>query len=140
LAFKPNTDDVRFAPSIAVVQSLLAEGAIVTAYDPEAMEKTRALLPEINYALDLYEAAHGADAILILTEWDEFRSIDWVRLKQIVDRPLIIDGRNLFSPSEVASRGFTYVSTGRLSASPKPELTQQESFDDRVSQKVPLIQ
>jgi UDPglucose 6-dehydrogenase len=140
LAFKPNTDDVRFAPSIAVVQSLLAEGAIVTAYDPEAMEKTRALLPEINYALDLYEAAHGADAILILTEWDEFRSIDWVRLKQIVDRPLIIDGRNLFRPSDVASRGFTYVSTGRLSASPKPELTQQESFDDRVSQKVPLIQ
>jgi UDPglucose 6-dehydrogenase len=140
LAFKPNTDDVRFAPSIAVVQSLLAEGAIVTAYDPEAMDKARTLLPKINYALDMYEAAHGADAILILTEWDEFRSIDWARLKQIVKRPLLIDGRNLFRPSEVASRGFTYVSTGRLSATPKPELIQQESFGEKVSQKVLLVQ
>jgi UDPglucose 6-dehydrogenase len=88
----------------------------------------------------MYEAAHGADAILILTEWDEFRSIDWARLKQIVKRPLLIDGRNLFRPSEVASRGFTYVSTGRLSATPKPELIQQESFGEKVSQKVLLVQ
>lgn len=116
VAFKPNTDDVRFAPAISLIQALTEDGAVVSAYDPEAMEKAKAILPEIHYASNPYEAAQGADAVLIATEWDEFRQIDWHRLKQIVERPLIIDGRNMFHPSELVADGFQYVSIGRLSA------------------------
>ena len=113
LAFKPNTDDVRFAPSIALIQALLREGATVRAYDPEAMEKAKADLPNIEYCQDPYEAAEGADAILIVTEWEHFRNLDWQRLKGIVEQPLIVDGRNMFDPNEVARNGFRYVSVGR---------------------------
>ena len=119
LAFKPNTDDVRFAPSIALVRALLAEGAAVRAYDPEAMEKAKAILPEITYCADPYEAAEGADAILIVTEWEEFRKMDWSRLATIVERPLIIDGRNTLSREEVAANGFHYIGIGGVSATPK---------------------
>ena len=113
LAFKPNTDDVRFAPSIAVVRSLLDEGAEVRAYDPEAMEKAKPVLPNITYCSDPYQAAEGADAIVIVTEWDEFRQMDWRRLLSTVEHALIIDGRNMFSPEEVSRRGFRYISVGR---------------------------
>jgi len=118
LAFKPNTDDVRFAPSIALIQSLLSEGAVVSAYDPEAIEKTKGVLPGIHYATDPYQAAEGADAILLVTEWEEFGRMDWARLRLIVQRPLVIDGRNMFKPAELVSRGFHYVSIGRSDASP----------------------
>jgi UDPglucose 6-dehydrogenase len=114
LAFKPNTDDVRFAPAIALVKQLLEEGANVRAYDPEAMEKAKAFVPSITYCSDPYQAAEGAEAILAVTEWDEFRNIDWARLRTLVERPLILDGRNMFEPSEMAARGFQYVSVGRL--------------------------
>ena len=97
LAFKPNTDDVRFAPSITLVRALLAEGAAVRAYDPEATEKAKAVIPEVTYCSDAYQAAEGADAILIVTEWDEFRQMDWTRLLSTVEQPLVIDGRNVFS-------------------------------------------
>ena len=113
LAFKPNTDDIRFAPSIALVRSLLQEGANIKAYDPKAMEKAKVELPEIEYCRDAYEAAEGADAILIVTEWEQFREIDWRRLRDTVEQALIVDGRNLFDPSEVARNGFRYVSVGR---------------------------
>jgi UDPglucose 6-dehydrogenase len=113
LAFKPNTDDVRFAPSITLVKALLAEGAAVRAYDPEATEKARAILPEITYCADAYQAAEGADAILIVTEWDEFRQLDWDRLGRVVERPLIVDGRNMLDASEVKNHGFHYFSVGR---------------------------
>jgi UDPglucose 6-dehydrogenase len=119
LAFKPNTDDVRFAPAIALVKSLLAEGAEVRAYDPEAMEKAKAILPEITYCADPYEAAEGADAILVVTEWEEFRKMDWSRLATIVERPLIIDGRNTLAREEVAANGFHYVGIGGVSAIPQ---------------------
>src|ERR1035438_3900042 len=119
LAFKPNTDDVRFAPSIALVKALLAEGATVRAYDPEAMEKAKAILPEITYCADPYEAAAGADAILVVTEWDEFRKMDWSRLATIVERPLIIDGRNTLPREEVAANGFHYIGIGGVSAAPQ---------------------
>jgi UDPglucose 6-dehydrogenase len=119
LAFKPNTDDVRFAPSIALVKALLAEGASVRAYDPEAMEKAKAILPEITYCADPYEAAEGADAILVVTEWDEFRKMDWSRLATIVERPLIIDGRNTLTREEVAANGFHYIGIGGVSAAPQ---------------------
>jgi UDPglucose 6-dehydrogenase len=113
LAFKPNTDDVRFAPSLALIKALLDEGAVVSAYDPEAMEKAKTVFPDINYCTDPYEAAQGADAVLIVTEWDEFRQLDWDRLGTLVERQLIVDCRNMLSPSEAASHGFHYFSVGR---------------------------
>lgn len=118
LAFKPNTDDVRFAPSINLVKALLAEGVVVRAYDPEATEKARAVIPEVTYCSDAYQAAEGADAILIVTEWDEFRQMDWTRLLSSVEQPLVIDGRNVFTPEEISRNGFRYVSIGRVDALP----------------------
>jgi len=116
LAFKPNTDDIRFAPSIVILKALLGEGAVIRAYDFEVMEKASAVLPDVRYCTDAYEAAEGADAILLLTEWDEFRNIDWSRLATVVERQLIIDGRNALSRQEVASYGFHYVGIGGVSA------------------------
>jgi UDPglucose 6-dehydrogenase len=113
LAFKPNTDDIRFAPAIDLVQRLLAEGAKVRAYDPEAMDRARAVLPQIDYAKSPYEAAEDAEALLIATEWDEFRKLDWERIRGAMARPLIVDGRNLLSPREMKSQGFEYRSFGR---------------------------
>lgn len=115
LAFKPNTDDVRFAPSLAIIRRLVAEGARVRAYDPEAVEKAKKEIPQIKYCSNPYEAAENAEAILLLTEWDEFRAMDWSRLLQVVDRPLLFDGRNMLPAEEVASHGFDYVSIGRHS-------------------------
>jgi len=113
LAFKPNTDDVRFAPSLNVIRFLLAEGASVRAYDPQAMLKSKESLPKITYCEDLYQAAEGADAILILTEWDEFRDVNWRDLATRVAHPLVIDGRNLLSAATIESQGFRYVGIGR---------------------------
>lgn len=118
LAFKPNTDDVRFAPSIGLIHALLEEGATVAAYDPEAMDKAKSVLPQIQYCRDRYEAADQADAILIVTEWEEFRSMDWDSLAQRVENRLILDGRNLLTPALVASHGFRYISIGRSSVAP----------------------
>jgi UDPglucose 6-dehydrogenase len=113
LAFKPNTDDVRFAPAIDLVNYLLGEGAIIRAYDPEAMERARAILPQIEYAKTAYDAAEGAEALLIATEWADFRKLDWDRIRDAMARPLIVDGRNLLSPREMKDRGFEYRSFGR---------------------------
>jgi UDPglucose 6-dehydrogenase len=113
LAFKPNTDDIRFAPAIDLVHRLLAEGAKVRAYDPEAMDRAKAVLPQIDYAKSPYEAAEDAEALLIATEWDEFRKLDWDRIREAMARPLIVDGRNLLSPREMKSQGFEYRSFGR---------------------------
>jgi len=119
LAFKPNTDDIRFAPSIALVKALLDEGAEVNAYDPEAMEKAKPVLPAITYCSNPYEAAEGADAIVIVTEWEEFRQLDWDRLRSAVERPLVLDGRNMLDPTEMTRRGFHYVSVGRFPMTPE---------------------
>ena len=119
LAFKPNTDDVRFAPSIAIVKALLAEGAAIRAYDPKAIEKASAVLPDVTYCTNAYEAAEGADAIVLLTEWDEFRKIDWSRLAAVVERRLIIDGRNALSRENVSSNGFDYIGIGGVSPTPQ---------------------
>jgi UDPglucose 6-dehydrogenase len=115
LAFKPDTDDVRFAPSLGVIRRLLAENARVQAYDPQAMANMRKVLPGITYCEDLYEAARSAAAIMILTEWDEFEQVDWARVRDLVDRPLIIDGRNMLSPELVTSHGFQYAGVGMAS-------------------------
>jgi UDPglucose 6-dehydrogenase len=116
LAFKPNTDDVRFAPALELARALVREGAIVRAYDPQATEKAKAVLPEVHYSANAYEAAEDAEAVLIATEWQEFREIDWARLRSLMQRPLIVDGRNMFEPAEINRRGFHYLSIGRKAA------------------------
>jgi len=113
LAFKPDTDDVRFAPAINIIRRLLAEGANIRAYDPQAMEKAKDELPDITYCVSHYEAAQNADAILVLTEWNEFLNLDWNGLARRVAHPLLIDGRNLYSPEEVTLHGFQYVCIGK---------------------------
>ncbi len=113
LAFKPNTDDIRFAPAIEVIGRLLAEGAQVRACDPEAMEKTRQVLPQIGYDRDPYTVARDADALLILTEWEEFRQLDWQRIRDTLARPLVLDARNLLDPATMRNLGFEYHSFGR---------------------------
>jgi UDPglucose 6-dehydrogenase len=138
LAFKPNTDDMRFAPSIQLLDSLLKEGANVSAYDPEAMEKARILFPTVNYCTDPYQAAESADAILVVTEWDQFREIAWGRLRNIVERPLIVDGRNMLDPAEVTSHGFSYIGTGVLPVSLNKMETLPESYGSFVA-KEPLV-
>jgi UDPglucose 6-dehydrogenase len=113
LAFKPNTDDVRFAPAIELVKRLLTEGARVRAFDPAAMEKARPELSDIEYAKSAYEAAEDSEALLIATEWKEFRGLDWSKIRESMARPLIVDGRNLLSPKEMKGLGFEYLSFGR---------------------------
>lgn len=113
LAFKPNTDDMRSAPSVKIIRKLLAEGAKVRAFDPKAMEKAREDLPDIEYCRDPYGAAEGAEALIILTEWNEFKEMDLARLKKLLHQPIIIDGRNIYDPVQMAQLGFTYCSVGR---------------------------
>ena len=113
LAFKPNTDDIRFAPAIDLITRLLAEGASIRAYDPEAMEKARSLLPQIEYAMSPYEAAENAEVLIIATEWGQFRNLDWEQVRDTMARPLVLDGRNLLSPREMRACGFEYHSFGR---------------------------
>ena len=113
LTFKPNTDDMRDAPSLVIVPALQAAGAVVRAFDPEGMGEARKVLPEVIWCASPYEATEGADAVAILTEWNEFRGLDIGRLKATVKRPLIVDLRNIYSPSEMAAHGIDYVSVGR---------------------------
>jgi UDPglucose 6-dehydrogenase len=113
IAFKPNTDDIRLAPAIEVIRRLLTEGAVVRASDPEAMGRARAVFPDLHYSADPYEVARGADALLILTEWEQFRRLDWKRIHKEMARALVIDGRNMLRPAEMKALGFEYVSFGR---------------------------
>jgi UDPglucose 6-dehydrogenase len=113
LAFKGNTDDVRSSVAIAIVQQLVAEGAEVRAYDPQAMEKAQPLVPQARMVAKAEEVADGADALLLLTEWNEFRSLPWVAIKKRMLSPLLFDGRNLLIPEEMRALGFTYTSVGR---------------------------
>ncbi len=113
LAFKANTDDIRFAPSLEVIRRLLAEGAQVRAYDREAMDRTSVILPQIQCCREPYEVARDADALLILTEWEEFRQLDWERIHGLMARPLVLDGRNLLEPKAMMERGFEYHSFGQ---------------------------
>jgi len=112
LAFKPRTDDVRSSPALAIVRQLLAEGAVVRAYDPQAMKKAKAEIPEIEYCADAYEAARDAEALVALTEWEEFLELDLTRVRRLMARPLILDGRNMFSRDAVAALGFEYLDIG----------------------------
>lgn len=113
LAFKPDTDDVRYSPAIALIKQLLAEGASVRAYDPKAMEKARGEIASATLCRDPYEAASGADAVVVATEWKEFESLDLTRVKTLMRRPLVLDGRNLFDREKMKSMGFEYLGIGR---------------------------
>jgi len=113
LSFKPNTDDMRFAPSIDIIDSLTARGARVRAYDPRAMEKAANVLKGVTFCKDIYEVARSSDALLILTEWKEFKDMNLSRVKKLLKNPLIIDGRNIFDPAKMHKLGFKYISIGR---------------------------
>ncbi len=113
LAFKPNTDDARSAPAIELIHRMQEEGAIVRAYDPQAMEKARAVLKGVTLCQDAYEAVTGCDAMVVATEWDEFRNLDLARIKSLLAQPIVFDGRNLYDPAQMTSLGFLYRSIGR---------------------------
>lgn len=113
LAFKANTDDIRFSPALEVVRRLLEEGAEVQAYDPEATARARKLFPQVSYRQDPYQAAQEADALLICTEWEEFRSLDWAQVGGVMARRLVIDGRNLLQAAQMRALGFEYHCFGR---------------------------
>src|SRR5687767_5131615 len=113
LAFKPNTDDMREAPSIPLITALIDQGATVRAYDPESMQQARGELPDIQYCSDAYACAKGADALVIVTEWEQFRALDLKRLKAELKQPIVVDLRNIYRPDEMAEYGFTYDSVGR---------------------------
>jgi UDPglucose 6-dehydrogenase len=119
LAFKGGTDDIRESPAIFLVQALMQEGSKITAYDPAAMERTQELMSSgITFVNSAYEAAQGADALLILTEWEEFANLDLARLRHELKYPIVIDGRNLYDPEVMAAQGFTYYSVGRAASHP----------------------
>lgn len=113
LAFKPNTDDMRDAPAIDIVRNLMKEGATVRAYDPVAMDNAVRILPDIEMCHDAYEVAEGADALLLVTEWNEFKHLDLAKIKQLMKTPILVDGRNVYDPGMVSTQGFTYRGMGR---------------------------
>ena len=113
LAFKANTDDMRDAPAIDIISLLQKDGAKVKAYDPEATETARKLMPDVEYVANPYDAISGTDAMVVLTEWNEFKEMDFVKIKKALKAPLIIDARNLYDPEKVKELGFTYIGVGR---------------------------
>ena len=113
LAFKANTDDIRFAPALEVIRRLLEEGALVHATDPQAISRTKQLYANVSYFDDPYDALKGADAALICTEWPVFRKLDWEKAGHLMGRRLVIDGRNLYNAKKMQELGFDYYSFGR---------------------------
>jgi UDPglucose 6-dehydrogenase len=113
LTFKPNTDDMREAPSVFLVPALEGKGARVRAYDPQGMEEAHRLMPRLTTTADPYACIEGADAMVILTEWDQFRALDLNRVRRALRDPVVIDLRNIYEPSDMAAMGFAYVSVGR---------------------------
>ncbi|HEX3944124.1 MAG TPA: UDP-glucose/GDP-mannose dehydrogenase family protein [Rhizomicrobium sp.] len=118
LTFKPNTDDMRDAPSLSIIPALREKGATIRAYDPEGMQEARKLL-DVHFSKSAYEALGGADAVVILTEWNEFRALDLKRVKALMKSPVMIDLRNIYRPAQMAEAGFRYVSIGRPTAEPR---------------------
>jgi UDPglucose 6-dehydrogenase len=118
LTFKPNTDDMREAPSLTILPALQEAGAEIRAFDPEGLDEARPLLPGIAFSADAYEAMDGADAVVLLTEWNEFRALDLERMKRLLKSPTLIDLRNVYKPGEMAAAGFFYFSIGRRPVEP----------------------
>ena len=113
LTFKPNTDDMREAPSLAIAPALITAGATIRAHDPEGMAEAKKLMPDLAYCADPYEAMTGADAVVFLTEWNSYRALDLKRMKAILKQPVVVDLRNIYRPSEMRAAGFRYFSIGR---------------------------
>ncbi len=124
VSFKPNTDDVRESPSLDIIPALIEAGATVSAYDPAAMDEAAKILNAVDWAQDAYAAAEGADCVVILTEWNEFRALDLARLAEVMKSPLLVDLRNIYTPEEIAATPFTYHSIGCAVIRPQvPDLT-----------------
>lgn len=113
ITFKPNTDDIRESPAIKIIKKLIKEGARICAYDPAGMSAAREELPDIEYAKDMYEVAKDSDAIVIATEWNQFRFLDWDRLRGLLKSPIVFDLKNIYEPDKMKKRGFTYYCVGR---------------------------
>jgi UDPglucose 6-dehydrogenase len=113
LSFKPNTDDLRFAPALKIIERLKDEGAKIRVFDPQGMAKAKEILDNVYFAKDAYDAAKHCDCLLIITEWNEFKELDFTRLKKVMQQPLVIDGRNLYDKEKLAKIGFTYIGIGR---------------------------
>jgi len=113
LAFKPETDDMRDSPTIPLIKGLQKLGAVIRAYDPGAIENAKRIFENVTYCGDAYETAEGADALVIATEWNEFRALNLGRVKSHLKQPLIIDLRNVYDPQRMKAEGFTYISVGR---------------------------
>jgi UDPglucose 6-dehydrogenase len=122
LTFKPNTDDMRDSPSLAILPRLAAAGATIRAYDPEGMGEAKQALPDLVYCADAYETMDGADALILLTEWNAFRALDLARVRALLAAPLVIDLRNIYQPHEMVAAGLSYVSIGRPARTARPQL------------------
>ncbi len=115
LAFKPHTDDMRFAPSIDIIQTLQAHGARIRAFDPQATAKARKIFRKVTFCRDPYEAARGSECVVILTQWPQFKELDFRKVKKLLRQPVVVDGRNMFAPAAMKKMGLRYVSMGRTS-------------------------
>ncbi len=113
LTFKPNTDDMRDSPSLGILPALQKAGAIIRAFDPEGIAEAKKLMPDLTYCRDAYDCMTGADALVLITEWNEFRDLDLARAKSLLRQPILIDLRNVYNPAEMAEAGFRYSSVGR---------------------------
>jgi UDPglucose 6-dehydrogenase len=113
LAFKQNTDDIRKSPAIDIINLLLKESACIRCFDPLAMENTKNILPDLTYCQDEYESAKGCDALVIATEWNQFRNLDLLKIKKLLKSPVLIDLRNLYDPEKAKVLGFVYKGVGR---------------------------
>jgi UDPglucose 6-dehydrogenase len=113
LSFKPNTDDIRESSAIAIIEGLMAQGAKVKAFDPAAMAEARAVLPQVEYVEDAYTVAKGSDALVLATEWNQFRRLDLQKVKELLKHPVFIDLRNVYDPDRMKKMGFDYTCVGR---------------------------
>jgi UDPglucose 6-dehydrogenase len=118
LTFKPNTDDMRDSPSLDIIPALQQAGAVIRAFDPEGMVEAARLLTGVVFCDNAYDALKGADALTVVTEWNEFRALDMARVKALLSRPIVVDLRNIYSPEEMAAAGFFYSSIGRPALPP----------------------
>ncbi len=119
ISFKPDTDDIRNAPSVEIIDALVKEGAKIKAYDPQAIPKVKKLFKQIEFCTDSYQACRSSDCLVILTEWDEFKELDLAKIKKLLRRPLVIDGRNIYDPAQMKKMGFSYISIGRKAVTNK---------------------
>ncbi len=124
VTFKPNTDDIRDSPSLVIVPALQAQGALVRAFDPEGMASAAQALPDVVWCDDAYAATEGADAMVVLTEWNQFRGLDLDRVRSLLRRPIVVDLRNIYEPGDMLEQGFDYTSIGR--PVPNPAVDQQQ--------------